>query len=97
VQTDAFFSVSAFLEVRYDVAPQWYLAGRVDGMGFGEIDAGPTNGGVQSWDEDVFRTDFAIGYRVTREVLLEADWQHTTTGADGWTQNLFAAQLSTVF
>jgi hypothetical protein len=90
-------AASAFVEVRYDVATQWYLAGRVDGMGFSEVDAGPANGGVAPWDQDVFRSEFAVGYRLSREILLKADWQRTTTGESGWTQNLFAAQLSAVF
>jgi hypothetical protein len=90
-------AASAFVEVRYDIATQWYVAGRVDGMGFSEIDAGPANGGVAPWDEDVFRSEFAIGYRLSREVLLKADWQRTTTGESGWTQNLLALQLSAVF
>lgn len=95
--TEDLEAVGAFFEVRYDVAPAWYVAGRVGGMSFSDVDAGPADGGVAPWDRDVFRSELAIGHRLTREILLKADWQRTTSGSSGFVQNLFAAQLSTVF
>jgi hypothetical protein len=86
-----------FVEVRYDLAPAWYLAGRLGGMGFTEIDAGPANGGLAPWDQGVSRTELGLGYRLTRESLIKGDWQRTSTGSSGWTQNIIAVQLSTVF
>lgn len=84
-----------FVEVRYDVAPGWYAAGRVGSIDFAEIDAG--GGTLAPWDQDVVRTEFAVGYRLSREVLIKANWQRTATREAGFAQNLLATQLSAVF
>ncbi|MEM7414958.1 MAG: hypothetical protein AAF389_05630 [Gemmatimonadota bacterium] len=93
---DALDLTSGFVEVRYDISPRWYAAGRVGTMRFGEI--APNGGGnALPWDADLNRTEFALGYRASRGVLIKADWQRTRTVGTGFTQNLFATQLSTVF
>lgn len=86
---------TGYVEGRFDVAPQLYLAGRFGGMDFGRIDVG---GRPESWDDDLWRFEGAIGYRVAREVLARVGWQrwHYTTGADP-DQDVVALQLSAVF
>lgn len=87
---------AGFVEVRYDISPRWYAAGRAGMMRFGDI-APNGGGGALPWDADVNRAEFALGYRVARGVLVRANWQRTSTVGTGFVQNLFATQLSTVF
>ena len=90
--------VSGYVEGRFDFLPGWYAAGRLGWMAFGNIS---TDDGSQvdvPWDDDVVRTELAIGYRLSREVLLKADWQRNVFAEGGPdANNLFALQLSTVF
>jgi hypothetical protein len=86
---------SGYVEGRYTVSPGWYLAGRFDQMTFAE---GESAGQTFRWDDSLWRSEVAVGYRPTREVLVKLDWQHTrfTTGSRN-TQNILALQLSAMF
>jgi hypothetical protein len=86
-------ALGGFVEARVDVAPGWYVAGRYGGLFFSDVTAAAT---TASWSPEVHRSELALGYRVSREMLLKLDWQRTTQ-ASGFTQNLLAAQLSAVF
>ena len=50
------------------------------------------------WDDELWRLEAALGYRLIREILVKLDWQHTefVTGANV-PLNLLALQLSAVF
>ena len=50
------------------------------------------------WDDEVWRWEAALGYRLIREILVKLDWQHTefVTGGNA-ALNLLALQLSAVF
>ena len=90
-------AVGGFAELRYDFLPGWYVAGRVGGLFFGEIETGPSTGVQAQWDHDTRRTEVALGYRLAREVLVKLDWQRTTVPDDDFAENLFAVQLSAAF
>lgn len=92
---DPVVASGGFVEARYDLAPGWYVAGRVGGLFFGDVSDG--EGAVGPWDDDVIRTEAAVGYRLTREVLLKLDWQRTATRDEGFAEHLLSAQLSAVF
>ncbi len=87
---------SSYVEARYAPAPGWYVAARLDQMAFL---TGETPGGRRfRWDDDLWRIESAVGYRLTREMLVKLDWQHTrfTTGARR-RQDLLSIQLSASF
>jgi hypothetical protein len=90
----------AYVEGRYDLAPQWYVASRLDGIWFNEIDVPATGGGVtrQPWDDDVWRVESALGFRFSREVLAKLAWHHYRYKAPaGPNMDAFAIQVSAVF
>lgn len=84
-----------FVEARYDVATGWYVAGRAGGLLFGDVT--DTDGRTGAWDDDLMRYEAAVGYRLTREMLLTVNWQRTATRNPGFGQNLLSARLSAVF
>ena len=90
-------AVGGFVEARFDFSPGWYVAGRLGGLRFGEVETDAATGARAPWDQDVARSELAVGYRLTRQALLKLDWQRTTVGASDFEQNLFSAQLSTAF
>ncbi len=69
-------------------------------LSFNEIEVRGTGGvpAPESWDDDVWRTEMALGRRVAREVLLKLDWQHFgfSSGSDD-ALDMLAVQLSAVF
>lgn len=67
---------STFLEARVKLSPRWYVAARGDHLGFSTIDAGPDDGGRQSWDAPVTRVEIGGGYSVQRNVRLKLAWQY---------------------
>jgi hypothetical protein len=90
---------AAYGEVAYDVLASWQPAVRAGVMKFNEISS--TNDGLgpkTGWDDDVFQVESAINYRLAREVILRANWQHTEfwTGADE-PVDLLGLQLKAVF
>jgi hypothetical protein len=90
-------ALGGYAELRFDFLPGWYLAGRVGGLFFADIETDATSGARAPWDQDTRRTEFALGYRLAREVLVKLDWQRTTVPDGGFAQNLFAVQLSSAF
>jgi hypothetical protein len=89
-----------YLEGRYDLAAQWYVASRLDAIWFNEIAVTAEDGTVtrQSWDDDVWRVESALGYRFTREVLAKLAWHHYGFAAGaGPTMDVLAVQVSAVF
>ena len=58
---------SAYVEARLGIAPQFYIAGRFGIMDFSEIDVA---GQSENWDDDLWRWEAAVGYRMAREVLI---------------------------
>ena len=61
---------SVYFDARYKLAPQWYVAGRVETMRFSEHDFGGSIG-KQDWDYPLNRFELGVGYRVDQAVLLK--------------------------
>ena len=96
--TEDLETVGGYVEGRFDFLPGWYLAGPFDWMSFSDVAVGGETPGTVAWDDNTTRTEVALGYRFSREVLIKADWQRTSfEGADNPAVNLLAIQLSTVF
>jgi hypothetical protein len=90
----------AYIEGRYDLAPQWYVASRLDGIWFSEMDVELASGAVSElpWDDDVWRIESAIGFRFSREVLAKLAWHHYGyEEGRGPNMDVVAVQVSAVF
>ena len=59
-----------YFDARYKLAPQCYVAGRVETMRFSEHDFGGSIG-KQDWDYPLNRFELGVGYRVDQAVLLK--------------------------
>ncbi len=83
---DAF---SGFAEVRYMLAPQWWLAGRWNQSWY---DDAP--GLRHSWDRDLRRLDLGLGYRYDAHVEAKLEYSvGDQSGDDSNGNQLLAAQL----
>ncbi|MCH7934878.1 MAG: hypothetical protein IIC36_12880 [Gemmatimonadetes bacterium] len=88
-----------YAEARYDIAPGLFASARYGRLWFGDISATSDGLGERvKWDDEVWRWEAALGYRLIREILVKLDWQHTefVTGGNA-ALNLLALQLSAVF
>jgi len=70
---DPLDSLSAFVEGRYKIRPGFYVAMRVDHLGFGSI-TGQTQSGP--WDAPVSRLEAGAGYSLFRNLLLKGAYQY---------------------
>jgi len=63
-------SFSAYLDFSYELKwlPGSYVAYRIDHLSFGEV----SNNSDLSWDNDVLRHSFAMGYHINQYILLRA-------------------------
>ena len=90
---------SAYGEVSFDFDPSWQIATRPGVMRVNEIST--TNDGLgpkSGWDDDVFQIESALSYRLARELLVRANWQHTSfTTGDEDPVDLLALQVKAVF
>ncbi|MCH7843406.1 MAG: hypothetical protein IID01_11640 [Chloroflexi bacterium] len=79
---------SGYFELRYDVSPTVYLAGRYDQFGYSTF-TDPSTQGQQTWGNDLRRIEVGLGYRISREMLLKAVYQRydyatpSETGSQG--------------
>lgn len=84
--------VSYFLEGRWKVAPGWWLAGRWNQQLHDTIAA--DDGRAVSWDDDVWRVDACLGWRVDRTLTLKAQYSHADqAGPVGQGRNLVDLQV----
>lgn len=61
---------SAYLDARYKLAPQWYVAGRAETLTFSKYDFGGTTG-KKNWDYPLNRFELGVGYKIDESVLLK--------------------------
>ena len=65
-------------EVRYKLAPGFYLAARASHLAFSRVDG---SRGSDTWDANVGRVELGAGYSITRNVLLKVSHQYQTRDA----------------
>ena len=87
---------SGYFELRYDVAPALYLAGRYDLFGYSTFTDPGTNT-QETWGNDLRRIETGIGYRISRELLLKAVYQRYDYATYPGDSHLVAVQLHMVF
>jgi hypothetical protein len=66
-------AMSAFVEGSYKVSPGFFVAGRIDRLGFGELRSSLGNA---TWDASVTRLETGIGYYLRRNFLGKMTYQH---------------------
>ncbi len=88
LQTDDLESLSWYLQSRWKAAPGIWLAARL-----GQTINNEVNG--LEWSPDLFRAELAAGWRITPDLLLKAQYSHTTTHSDldGPGRHLFGCGL----
>jgi hypothetical protein len=64
---DAF---SGYIDAKYKLAPQWYVAGRAGLIRFDQIDFGPEYG-TTYWDFPLNRYEFGVGHNLNRSVTIK--------------------------
>lgn len=79
---------SAYLETVYKFLPGWYGALRWDTIRFEAVES---SAGRQTWDQNVERFEFGVGYRPTRELVVKAVGQLTDIGQGFRHQDLYPA------
>jgi hypothetical protein len=85
-------SLAGFAEVRYKLAPGFYVAARGDHLGMNEI-AGSTQ--TLTWDAPVTRIEAGIGYSPLRGLWLKGVYQHDwRDGGSVRSQGIGAVQAS---
>ncbi len=85
-----------YLEARYKITPELFLAARWNQQFFGEVADG--TGGTQRWDRDIWRMETGIGYRFSRH--LQAKLQYNYSHQNGPFQQgeqFVAAQITARF
>jgi len=66
-------ALGLYAEARYKLRAGLFLAGRVEHLGFSEIDSAA---GRLTWDAPVTRVEAGAGWSPWRYVILKASWQH---------------------
>ena len=66
-------ALGVYGEARYKLRPGLFLAGRVERLGFAEIDSAA---GRVTWDAPVTRVEVGAGWSPWRYVVLKTSWQH---------------------
>jgi hypothetical protein len=87
-------------EGAYTVAPRFSIAARAGGLVFNSITATVVQGTYTGkWDNDVFRLEGGLGYRVSREVMFKIVYQWNTTmgAAPDPPDNVFGLQAVASF
>jgi len=85
--------VSGFLETKYKLSSEWWLAARWNQSWFGDIPGTDT-----AWDNDGWRADLSVGYRFSRH--LQAKLQYSLaerSGQDEEGNHLVGGQITVKF
>ena len=85
-----------YLEAKYKFTPEFFAALRWNQQLFSNVPDGL--GGLAAWGRDVWRIDFALGYRLSpnAQIKLQHSLEHETSGPLGY-RNIFAAQFTVRF
>lgn len=89
--TNPLRAASGYIEGRYKFGPRFYVAGRLDRLGFSEVTG---TGRTQSWDAPVTRTEVGGGFALQRNLDLKMSLQHDSrSGGRVTAASMLATQL----
>ena len=84
-------ATGAFIEGRYKMSPAVFVAGRIDRLGFNEVESSL---GRDTWDAPVTRLETGVGYYLRRNLVAKAAYQHNwRDGGLVRSRGLVSAQL----
>ena len=85
-----FRSFSYYLQSRYKIAPGLWFAARFGQTRSNEVSI--PSGGQTSWSPDITRAELGLGWRITRDTLIKAQYAHTdiTNNVSTPAEDLFA-------
>jgi len=86
--TDPLGAVSGYLEAKVRMGPRFYAAARGDQLRFSTIQ-GTT--GAQTWDANVSRVEFGVGYTIRRGLLVKASMMNNWRDGGSVRQSRLAA------
>jgi hypothetical protein len=90
--------IGFYAEATYRLAPRLHTSGRYSSLRYDDIDDGTGNGSSRSWDYDVERIEFGLGYRASEAVQYKLVSQLNDSGRpDSSGEHILAAQLSVAF
>jgi hypothetical protein len=86
-------ATSGFVEGRYKVSPGFFVASRIDHLGFNELTSSSL--GTRTWDAPVTRLESGAGYYIRRNLLAKGTYQYNwRDGGLVRKRGLFAMQLN---
>lgn len=87
-------SSGAFLDLKQGLGARMFVAGRIEGMRFTELDYGEVLG-VKSWDMPIDKWEAGLGYHIDRNSLVKVVYQNVSSSESAVLDDqFFAAQLS---
>ncbi len=98
---ETLFAHSGYLDIRWNLLPSWYVAGRVDYMDFSEIENTWSESPLpreEKWDIPLMRIEPALAWRFRREGMVKLVYQGTYFDGDLLEDvHLLAVQLHMAF
>ena len=90
--------IGFYTEAKYKLRPGLYAAARYSGLRYGDIDEGTGSGHSRSWDDDVERIEFGLGYQASDALIYKLVAQLNDSGRPAASsEHILAAQLTVVF
>ena len=90
-----------YADLKYEppVLPGSYLAVRVEQLAFPDFEDPRPENGKRAWDQDITRLSGAIGYKLSRMVLLKASYadQFFTSAEEAYDDYAFRLMMTIMF
>ncbi len=86
---------SGYIDGKYKLAPQWYIAARAETLRFSEVNLGPGIGRID-WDYPLNKFEFGVGHNVNRAVTMKLVGQIVVSpDEDSLDDEIVALQIAT--
>ena len=80
--------MTGYLEAKIRMGPRFYVAARGDQLRFSTIQG---TAGAQTWDANVSRVEFGVGYTIRRGLLVKASMMNNWRDGGSVRQSRLAA------
>ena len=86
-------TLAYYLEAKYKITESLFVAARWNQQFFDDVPDG--SGGAATWDRDLFRADFSVGYRFNRSLQTKVQYSYGhERGPNANGDHLLAAQVT---
>ena len=93
--TEDLETIGYYIEAQYFLKQKFYGALRIGGLIFGDIS--PISGTPTSWENDIDRSEFGLGYYFNEDILTKFFVQNNNSDNTSLEDNLFGLQLNAIF